>query len=125
MVNYQFLIRVVTHYVAEQSDPSLQRYVFSYTITIENNSQDEVQLLSRRWLITDANGKELRVEGEGVVGEQPIIASGKQFTYTSGTLIETPIGVMEGAYTCIDTTKNDEFEIKVKPFRLCQPNLLH
>ncbi len=125
MVNYQFLIRVATHYVAEQSDPSLQRYVFSYTITIENNSQDEVQLLRRRWLITDANGKELHVEGEGVIGEQPIIASGKQYTYTSGTLIETPIGVMEGAYTFIDTSNNDEFEIEIKPFRLCQPNLLH
>lgn len=124
MVQYQFVVRVVTHYVESQSQPDENRYVFSYTITIENNSAEEVQLMRRHWLITDANGKEFHVDGEGVVGEQPIIASGEDYTYTSGSILETPIGVMEGFYTFNDS-HHKPFQIDIKPFRLCQPNLLH
>ncbi|PSU30869.1 Co2+/Mg2+ efflux protein ApaG [Photobacterium lutimaris] len=116
--------RVVTHFIEEQSEPDNQRYVFSYTITIANLGAGEAQLLSRRWLITDANGKKLVIEGEGVVGEQPTIAAHEEYTYTSGTIIETPLGVMEGHYVMVNEN-GDEFVAEVSPFRLSVPNILH
>ena len=116
--------RVVTHFIEEQSEPDNQRYVFSYTITIANLGAGEAQLLSRRWLITDANGKKLVIEGEGVVGEQPTIAAHEEYTYTSGTIIETPLGVMEGHYVMVNEN-GDEFVAEVSPFRLSVPNVLH
>lgn len=116
--------RVVTHYIEEQSEPDNQRYVFSYTITIANLGAGEAQLLSRRWLITDANGKKLVIEGEGVVGEQPTIAAHEEYTYTSGTIIETPLGVMEGHYVMVNEN-GDEFVAEISPFRLSVPNILH
>jgi len=116
--------RVVTHYLEDQSEPDNQRYVFSYTITISNLGQGTAQLLSRRWLITDANGKKLVIEGEGVVGEQPEIAANEEYTYTSGTIIETPLGVMQGHYV-MSNDQGDEFTAEVAPFRLAIPNILH
>lgn len=116
--------RVVTHYVAEQSEPEQQRYVFSYTITIANLGHGDATLLSRRWLITDANGKKLVIEGEGVVGEQPTIVAYDEYTYTSGTIIETPLGVMQGHYV-MQNEAGDEFIAEVAPFRLAVPNILH
>ncbi|KXF80296.1 Co2+/Mg2+ efflux protein ApaG [Enterovibrio coralii] len=124
MVNNNFTVRVLTHYVAEQSEPDKKRYVFSYTITIENNGDREAQLLRRKWLVTDANGKKLVIEGEGVVGEQPLIESGEEYTYTSGTVLETPVGVMQGFYTMLGPIEK-EFDIEVTPFRLAMPNILH
>lgn len=124
MINNNFSVRVVTHFVAEQSEPDNQRYVFSYTITVENLGEQHAQLLRRKWLVTDANGKKLAIEGEGVVGEQPIIDGGEEYTYTSGTVIETPVGVMQGFYTLVDADDN-EFDIEVSPFRLAIPNILH
>ncbi|WP_407332078.1 Co2+/Mg2+ efflux protein ApaG [Enterovibrio sp. 27052020O] len=124
MVNHKFMVRVVTHYVEEQSEPDNKRYVFSYTITIENNGDHDAQLLRRKWLVTDANGKKLVIEGDGVVGEQPLIEAGEQYTYTSGTVIETPVGVMQGFYSMIDMD-DKEFDIEVMPFRLALPNILH
>ncbi|CZF83461.1 MULTISPECIES: Co2+/Mg2+ efflux protein ApaG [Grimontia] len=124
MIINNFTVRVLTHYVEEQSEPDKKRYVFSYTITIENNGNRHAQLLRRKWLVTDANGKKLVIEGEGVVGEQPLIEAGDQYTYTSGTVLETPVGVMQGFYTMIDLDEK-EFDIEVSPFRLALPNILH
>ncbi|CZF84058.1 Protein ApaG [Grimontia celer] len=124
MINNNFTVRVLTHYVEEQSEPDKKRYVFSYTITIENNGARHAQLLRRKWLVTDANGKKLVIEGEGVVGEQPLIEAGDEYTYTSGTVLETPVGVMQGFYTMIDVDEK-EFDIEVSPFRLALPNILH
>ncbi|OBU17713.1 Co2+/Mg2+ efflux protein ApaG [Photobacterium aquimaris] len=115
---------VVSHYLAEQSQPDQQRYVFSYTITIKNLGRGSAQLLTRYWLITDANGKKLVIEGEGVVGKQPHINAADEFTYTSGTIIETPVGVMQGQYTMEDQAGNN-FKVEVAPFRLAMPNILH
>ncbi|OAN19001.1 Co2+/Mg2+ efflux protein ApaG [Photobacterium jeanii] len=115
---------VATHYLVEQSDPDNQRFVFSYTITITNFGHGNAQLLARRWLITDANGKQLVIEGEGVVGEQPHIAANDDYTYTSGTIIETPVAVMQGHYT-MQTDDGETFEADIAPFRLAIPNILH
>lgn len=117
-------INVQTKYLPEQSQPEQERYVFAYMIRIKNLSLQEVQLLSRRWLITDSNGKQLSIEGEGVVGEKPIIAANDDYTYTSGTAIETPVGVMEGHYIMIDEAGN-EFQVPIDPFRLAIPNILN
>ncbi|MGR5093345.1 Co2+/Mg2+ efflux protein ApaG [Vibrio maritimus] len=116
--------QVHTKYVEEQSDPDNNRYVFAYIITIKNLSQETVQLISRRWLITDANGKQLSVEGEGVVGQQPVIEKNDEYTYTSGTAIETPLGVMQGHYIMLDKA-GKEFIAEIEPFRLAIPNILN
>ncbi|ART79938.1 Co2+/Mg2+ efflux protein ApaG [Oceanisphaera avium] len=117
-------ITTVPHYLAEHSTPDEQNYVFAYTITIQNHGSASVQLLSRRWLITDANGKVLEVEGEGVVGEQPNIAPGAVFTYTSGVNLATPLGVMEGSYRLVKQD-GSEFDTPIAPFRLSLPNLIN
>ncbi|NLS12380.1 Co2+/Mg2+ efflux protein ApaG [Vibrio sp. SM6] len=117
-------IQVHTKYIPEQSEPEQQRYIFAYTITIKNLSQSDVQLLSRYWLITDANNKKMVVEGEGVVGQKPLIHAGDEYTYTSGTAIETPLGVMQGHYIMQDPRGN-EFVVEVDPFRLAMPNILN
>ncbi|GMQ47598.1 Co2+/Mg2+ efflux protein ApaG [Vibrio sp. 10N] len=116
--------QVHTKYVEEQSDPDNSRYVFAYIITIKNLSQETVQLISRRWLITDANGKQLTVEGDGVVGQQPVIEKNDEYTYTSGTAIETPLGVMQGHYVMLDGS-GKQFTAEIEPFRLAIPNILN
>ncbi|MGF1909048.1 Co2+/Mg2+ efflux protein ApaG [Vibrio kasasachensis] len=117
-------IQVHSRYIAEQSDPESNRYIFAYLITIKNLSTETVQLFSRHWLITDANGKKLAIEGEGVVGQQPFIAGHDEYTYTSGTAIETPVGVMQGHYIMLDA-KGKEFTAEIEPFRLAIPNILN
>ncbi|MFV0574874.1 MAG: Co2+/Mg2+ efflux protein ApaG [Vibrio sp.] len=116
--------QVHTRYIKEQSQPEKNRFVFAYTITIRNLSQQPVQLISRRWLITDANAKQLTIEGDGVVGEQPIIEPMTEYTYTSGTALETPVGVMQGHYLMHDELGN-EFITDIAPFRLALPNILN
>lgn len=117
-------ITTVPHYLAEHSAPDEQNYVFAYTISIQNRGSESVQLLSRRWLITDANGKIIEVAGSGVVGEQPNIAPGTAFTYTSGVNLATPVGVMEGSYHLI-AQDGREFDAPIAPFRLSLPNLIN
>lgn len=117
-------IQVHTKYIQEQSNPELQRFIFAYIITIKNLSQEQVQLISRRWLITDANGKQMTVEGDGVVGQQPHIAGNDEYTYTSGTAIETPVGVMQGQYVMLDES-GETFVVEVDPFSLAVPNILN
>ncbi|WP_408646861.1 Co2+/Mg2+ efflux protein ApaG [Vibrio aphrogenes] len=116
--------QVHTRYIEEQSQPEKSRYIFAYTITIRNLSPHSIQLMSRRWLITDANGKQLTIEGEGVVGEQPVIGSMQEYTYTSGTALETPVGVMQGHYVMLNEN-SDEFITDIPPFRLAIPNILN
>ncbi|GLT17770.1 protein ApaG [Vibrio zhanjiangensis] len=117
-------VQVHTKYISEQSQPDENHYVFAYVITIKNLSNQTVQLISRRWLITDANGKQMTIEGDGVVGQQPFISGNDEYTYSSGTAIETPVGVMQGQYILLDE-KGKEFITEIDPFRLALPNILN
>lgn len=117
-------ITVVTAYIDEQSVPDQFRYVFSYTITIMNNASEAVKLLRRHWIITDANNKIQEVRGEGVVGAQPHLQPGQSFTYTSGAILETPVGCMQGSYQFI-TDNGNEFDAAIPVFRLSTPMTMH
>jgi ApaG protein len=117
-------ISVETHYLAEQSEPEGSRYVFAYTVTIRNAGRAGAQLLNRHWIITDANGKVQQVEGEGVVGEQPHIGPGQAHRYSSGAVLETPVGTMEGSYGMQDD-EGQSFRAPIPRFRLAVPGVLH
>ena len=116
-------VDVETSYLDEQSDPREGRYVFSYTITIRNEGQVPARLLTRHWLITDANGKVEEVRGDGVIGEQPSLKSGQGFRYSSGTVIETPVGSMQGSYQMLGDD-GARFDAPIQPFRLAMPGIL-
>lgn len=117
-------IQVQSLYIASQSSPEEERYVFAYTITIRNLGRNTVQLLSRYWLITNGNGRETEVQGEGVVGEQPVIAPGSEFQYTSGAIIETPMGTMQGHYVMQDE-EGERFLVDIPVFRLAIETHIH
>jgi len=119
-------IRVEAHayYLPEQSDPNEARFVFGYTINIHNDGSRPAQLLTRHWLITDANGRVQEVHGDGVVGEQPEIFPGKTHTYTSGALLETPVGTMEGRYGMVSEAEGN-FDTPIPVFRLAVPGVLN
>lgn len=117
-------VEVETAFLAEQSDPLKTRYVFSYTITIRNVGSASARLLTRHWVITDANGKVQEVRGDGVVGEQPHLKPGQGFRYSSAAAIETPVGVMQGSYRMIDEDGHS-FDAPIAPFRLAIPGVLH
>ncbi len=117
-------ISVVTGYVERQSDVENKRFVFAYTITIENISALPFQLRSRHWLIQDANLKTEEVYGDGVVGEQPTIEPGESFTYTSGAVLETEMGTMQGRYFLCNEL-GEEFQVPIAKFVLSVPRTLH
>ena len=121
---YRILVEPVAFYVPEQSDPAADRYVFGYTITIRNVGRVPARLLSRHWIITDAHGRVQEVQGEGVVGEQPHLAPGQSFQYTSGAVLETPVGSMRGRYHML-ADDGVRFEAEIPPFTLSVPNALH
>ncbi len=109
-------------YLADQSDPAIGRHVWAYKVQIENLSPVTVQLLKRSWIITDALGRETRVHGEGVVGEQPVLEPGESFDYTSGTPLGTPSGFMRGTYHMIVTETGEAFDAAVPAFSLDSPH---
>ncbi|NNE37163.1 MAG: Co2+/Mg2+ efflux protein ApaG, partial [Gammaproteobacteria bacterium] len=115
---------VETEFLAEQSSPEQDHYVFSYTITIENRSNIAIKLLRRHWIITDANNKIQEVEGEGVVGQQPHIKTGMKFRYSSGAILATPIGCMEGSYKMI-TDDGEDIIVPIPLFRLASNVTMH
>lgn len=123
-----FLITSATGYVESQSDAKSSRYVFSYTITIENQSEYPCQLLSRHWVIQDANQKIEEIYGEGVIGQQPVIEPGEKYRYSSGAVLETEIGTMEGRYFMIcksDEEGHLEFDVQIPKFVLSVPRTIH
>ncbi len=118
-------VSVVPSYRADESNDGESRYVFSYTVTVHNQSPHSVQLMARYWKITQGGGEYQEVRGKGVVGQQPLIGPGQSFRYTSRAILQTPVGVMEGAYTLLDTSTQRVFEVAITPFRLAVPLQLH
>jgi len=121
---HQISVEVETTYVEEQSDPDNDRYVFAYTVTIRNQGQVPAKLLTRHWIITDANGKTQEVRGEGVVGEQPYLKPDEGFQYTSGTVLDTPVGSMRGSYQMVGDD-GERFDAEIPMFTLSVPRILH
>lgn len=117
-------VTVETTYIPDQSIPENNRYVFAYTITISNHGSLPAKLLNRHWIITDANGRTQEVQGEGVVGQQPHLAPEEQYQYTSGAVLETPVGAMEGEYEMIDDD-GEHFVAPIAPFSLQIPNTVN
>jgi ApaG protein len=121
---HRISIDVETTYLDDQSEPREQRYVFAYTITIRNEGEVPAKLLTRHWIITDANGRVQEVRGDGVVGEQPYLKPGQGFRYSSGAVLETPVGTMQGTYQMI-ADDGAQFDAPIAAFRLAMPGMLH
>jgi ApaG protein len=117
MSQYQFRVEVESRYLADQSAPQQDLYVFAYTITIINVGQVSAQLISRTWNVNDANGHTERVKGLGVVGQQPLLKPGEAFEYTSGTRLRTPTGTMHGSFFCV-AEDGEKFDVDVPMFVL-------
>ena len=117
-------IDVETLYVESESDPQKNRFVFAYTITIRNVGDTPARLMTRHWVIRDANGKVQEVQGDGVVGEQPHLKPGEGFQYTSGTMLETSMGTMGGSYQML-TDEGSVFKAPTEDFLLSAPRTLH
>ena len=117
-------VNVETRYIEEQSKPDENYYVFAYTITIKNQGQQAARLLTRHWVITDSNHKVQEVRGAGVVGEQPVLEPGGEFVYTSGAMLETPVGTMKGSYQ-MQADDGFQFDAAIDEFVLSTPRVLH
>lgn len=122
--DYNIKVDVETDYIEQQSDPEDSRFVFSYTITIKNQGSVPARLMTRHWIITDADGRVQEVMGEGVVGEKPYLRPGEEFQYTSGTIMETPVGSMHGSYQMF-ADDGEVFDADIPAFTLSQPQVLH
>ena len=122
--DFRFDIDVATRYLDDQSAPDEDRYVFAYTINIRNAGKLPARLVGRHWVITDANGKTEEVQGEGVVGEQPWLRPGEAFEYTSGAVLETGLGTMQGSYEML-ADDGTSFEAPIPAFTLAVPRTLH
>lgn len=118
------VVKVTPQFIAEQSSPEEQRYIFAYQVNIENKSTQAIQVISRHWIITDGDGQVQEVRGLGVVGQQPLIPPGQGFEYTSGCPLPTPVGTMEGTYYCVDE-QGVPFELPIERFVLSVPRTLH
>jgi ApaG protein len=121
---YEIEVAVATEYMPEQSDPGEERYFFAYHITVTNKGSAAAQLVSRHWIITDANGKVEEVRGLGVVGHQPLLQPGESFEYTSGCPLATPVGTMQGSYQMV-AEDGERFEAPIPEFVLAMPRTLH
>lgn len=124
MSTHPIHIVVKSHYLKQESAPQSNRFVFAYTISITNEGDEPVTLLNRYWYICDANDKVQEVYGEGVVGQQPRLVQGKTFTYTSGAVLETSFGTMEGHYQFV-TDSGEAFTTSIPPFTLADRAALH
>jgi ApaG protein len=121
---YTIDVEVESRFVPDQSQPTDNRYVFAYTITLRNAGETGAQLMTRHWVIKDANGKVEEVRGDGVVGEQPWMRPGESFEYTSGAVLETAVGTMEGSYSMI-ADDGTQFDAPIPTFVLSIPRTLH
>lgn len=117
-------LQVHTEYLPEQSEPEAGRHAFSYTISITNVGTVAAQLISRHWIITDADGAVQEVRGLGVVGQQPLLQPGQNFEYSSGCILATPVGTMKGSYQMV-AEDGEQFEAQIDEFVLSMPRILH
>ncbi|MHB1098850.1 MAG: Co2+/Mg2+ efflux protein ApaG [Burkholderiales bacterium] len=122
--DYNVKIEASVFFIPEESDEERGHYVFAYTITITNDGTVGIQLISRHWVITDANEQTQEVRGLGVVGEQPLLKPGESFRYTSGTAIATPVGTMRGEYQMV-AESGEHFDVDIPEFLLSMPRVLH
>lgn len=121
---YQIDVKVATRHLSEQSNPEQDRYAFAYTVTIHNAGEVAAKLLSRHWVITDGDGQVQEVRGAGVVGQQPHLQPGESHTYSSGTVMATKVGTMQGSYQML-ADDGKRFDATIVPFRLAVPGALH
>ncbi|MBA4291184.1 MAG: Co2+/Mg2+ efflux protein ApaG [Pseudomonas sp.] len=121
---YKIDVSVVTRYLPEQSQPEQSRFAFAYTVTVSNNGELPAKLLSRHWVITDGDGRVQEVRGAGVIGQQPLIAPGASHIYSSGTVMATRVGIMQGSYQML-AEDGKRFDALIEPFRLAVPGSLH
>ncbi len=121
---YSIDVSVVSRYLPEQSQPEQNRFAFAYTVTVSNTGELPATLLSRHWVITDGDGRVQEVRGAGVVGEQPLIQAGARHTYSSGTVMTTRVGFMQGSYHML-AEDGKRFDATIAPFRLVVPGSLH
>ncbi|WP_339081099.1 Co2+/Mg2+ efflux protein ApaG [Pseudomonas sp. TMP9] len=121
---YSIDVSVVSRYLPEQSQPEQNRFAFAYTVTVSNTGELPATLLSRHWVITDGDGRVQEVRGAGVVGEQPLIQAGASHTYSSGTVMTTRVGFMQGSYHML-AEDGKRFDATIAPFRLVVPGSLH
>jgi ApaG protein len=123
-MDFPIVIHVKTQYLPEHEAAGEGQYVFAYQVTIHNQSAKPIQLIDRFWLITDGNGKQKEVQGEGVVGKQPTIEPGDVFSYTSGAVLDTPVGTMQGHYG-MRTDDGESFKAAIDVFSLSVPSAIH
>ncbi len=122
--DYRIEVEAVAEFLPAQSNPEEDRYVFAYHITLTNTGHHAAQLLSRHWIITDGSGRKQEVRGEGVVGEKPRLAPGEQYRYSSGSVLEAPVGTMHGSYQMV-ADDGTRFEAPIPAFTLAMPRALH
>ena len=121
---YAFSVIVQTAYLPDQSSPEDNQYAFTYTVSIRNNGSIAAQLISRHWIITDANNQIHEIKGLGVVGAQPLLHPNQQFEYTSGSVLATPVGSMRGSYKIV-AEDGTFFDAEIAPFTLAVPKVLN
>jgi ApaG protein len=124
MMDQPITVKVDTEYLSQESEPENKRFVFAYQITIQNQGEAAAQLLGRHWIVTDANETKKVYRGMGVVGKQPLIGAGQSYQYSSGIVLDTPIGTMHGHYTMLDQ-QGQSFDVPIKPFLLSTPNTVN
>jgi ApaG protein len=124
MADYDVKVAIEPEYLPEQSDEAASQYAFAYHVTIENNSAEPVQLISRYWVFTDGGNKRQEVRGAGVVGQQPVILPGESHSYTSGVVFETKVGTMEGSFQMVSES-GKSFDALIYPVRLAAPGSVH
>ncbi len=124
MTEQPIIVKVDTEYLSQESEPDNSRFVFAYQITIQNRGNEATQLLSRHWVVTDGNEGKKVYSGMGVVGEQPLITAGQSYKYSSGIVLDTPVGTMQGHYTMRDP-QGRSYDVPIEPFLLSTPNTVN
>jgi ApaG protein len=124
MTEQPIIVKVDTEYLSQESEPDNSRFVFAYQITIQNRGNESTQLISRHWVVTDGNEGKKVYSGMGVVGEQPLITAGQSYKYSSGIVLDTPVGTMQGHYTMRDP-QGRSYDVPIEPFLLSTPNTVN